>query len=131
MVDNVLIEKLRSLVAYLIKIGVDNFIFGSNSEFDNLCYQIVSEFKTKYNIKLINYCCGKEIRLFDEVKKPVNLKNAGKYVYIERNKAMINDSSIVVLYYNERYEPSSKTKSGTAIAYKYAETACKTIFNLF
>ena len=94
-VNDDLINHLKELILKLIKIGVNNFIFGSNSEFDNLCYQIVYEYKKIYDIKLINYCCGKEIRKFDEIKIPANTRNAGKYIYIERNKAMIDDSDLL------------------------------------
>ena len=48
-VNDDLINPLKELILKLIKIGVNNFIFGSNSEFDNLCYQIVYEYK-KYMI---------------------------------------------------------------------------------
>ena len=129
-VNDDLINHLKELILKLIKIGVNNFIFGNNSEFDNLCYQIVYEYKKIYDIKLINYCCGKEIRKFDEIKIPANTRNAGKYIYIERNKAMIDDSDIIIFYYSKSYLPTSQTKSGTDIAYSYAQKCKKKIINL-
>ena len=42
-------EKIRSIttavIAKLIAQGADTFLFGSRSEFDSLCHEIVSEFK--------------------------------------------------------------------------------------
>ncbi len=66
---------------------------------------------------------------------------AGKASYVERNQAMIDNSDYCVFYYNKNYVPEnkrtkgsnsfSKPKSGTALAYKYAQKKCKKIINIF
>lgn len=65
---------------------------------------------------------------------------AGKAAYVERNEAMIDDSDYCIFYYNENYVPlqskdkgiiSSRPKSGTAIAYKYAKRKKKIIKNFY
>ena len=55
----------------------------------------VSWFKSKCPSQKERSCYGKEIRKFDEIKIPANTRNAGKYIYIERNKAMIDDSDLL------------------------------------
>lgn len=44
-------------------IGGDKiFLFGSNSEFNDLCYNIITEFQSKYSkIERIGYLCAAEI----------------------------------------------------------------------
>ncbi len=45
-----LIQKLYSIVEELIvEEKVETFLFGSKSQFDHLCYEIVKELKQKYN----------------------------------------------------------------------------------
>ncbi len=141
---NLLELKLRDLFENLINNEkVDTFIFGSKSEFDDLCWQIISDLQNTYNIEMINYFCGFEKpmlkkykvigqKYYDKINKPANVINAGKYLYIERNKAIINDSDLMVFYCNEKYTPDF-THSGTKIAYDYAikmKKKCVNIYNL-
>lgn len=66
---------------------------------------------------------------------------SGKASYVERNQAMIDNSEYCIFYYNEKYLPPRRPrngglgvyqpKSGTEIAYKYAERKKKMIKNFF
>ncbi len=133
--------KLRDLIEKLINIEkVDTFIFGSKSEFDDLCWQIISELQNNYDIQMVDYYCGYEKpilknhkilgqKYYDKINKPANVLNAGKYLYIERNKSIINDSDLMLFYYNEKYSPVN-THSGTKIAYDYALKMKKKCINV-
>ena len=157
----ILNDKLKLLIKenvedLIVNHKVENFFFGSKSEFNDLCHLIVTELKAKYpNIKRINYTCKSESctldtnieelekKYFQVLKKEIKLQGyekeiefktkylAGKASYIERNQAMIDDSDFCVFYYNESYIPTNKTNSGTKIAYKYALKRNKKILNLF
>ena len=65
-------------------------------------------------------------------------------VYVKRNRAMIDASDICIFYYNPEYNPPDKKrkkyssllpdikrKSGTAIAFTYAQQTHKQIINLY
>ena len=66
---------------------------------------------------------------------------SGKASYVERNQAMIDDSDYCVFYYDENYLPQKRkrcggigyyqSKSGTALAYKYAIRKKKKIINVY
>lgn len=121
---------------------VDTFLFGSNSEFDDLCWKVINTLKSKYTeIQLWNYYCGREQpilkenkiankKYYDKAIKPQTAINAGRKLYIERNKALIDDSDIVLFYYNEKYKPAN-TASGTKIAYNYAKSKSIKIINVY
>lgn len=122
--------------------NVIDFLFGSRSEFDELCYEITSELKRKY--PYINriyiraeYPYIKEdyreylLTYYEKTYFPKNIENAGKAVYIERNYEMINKSSYCVCYYDESYIPTKRNKSGTKIAYDYAIRKGVQIMNVF
>ena len=141
------------LTDLIINKGVSTFLFGSNSEFDNLCLEIISKLKTIYaHIKRIKYTCKSEGCFLLEHKlkweefnrkhnipktydswfeEEFHFKNkikAGKASYVERNEALINDSNFCIFYYDKNY---SKQKSGTKLAYIYAMQKKKQIFNMF
>ena len=120
-------SRLYNLIDELIsKHGVTEFLFGSRSEFDSLCYQIVTEIKKRYpNIIRISYTCKHEtcplekdkdywkkiytqinidnIQFFDKEFEHKTKYSSGKASYVERNFAMIDDSCYCVFYYNENY----------------------------
>lgn len=146
-------EAIENLI---IKYNIQIFLFGSKSEFNDLCHFIVSELKDRYpNIKRICYTCksesctlekerqelekvysryiNQEFHLlgFEEEFEHKTKYNAGRASYIERNQAMIDDSEYCLFYYNEKYVPPTKTNSGTKIAYEYARRKNKKITNLF
>ena len=55
-------EKVRETVERLIvEEGVDTFLFGSRSKFDELCHIVVTELKEKYShIRRVVYLCKHE-----------------------------------------------------------------------
>ena len=55
-------QKVRETVERLIvEEGVDTFLFGSRSKFDELCHMVVTELKEKYpHIQRIAYLCKHE-----------------------------------------------------------------------
>jgi len=118
------------------------FQFGSNSQFNALIWKIVSKAQEDgENVTLVNFACGSEKPLlkdnkkdgqkwFDEVVFPENAKNCGRRLYIERNKALIDASDVMLFYFDETYSPAF-SNSGTRIAYEYAKSKNKKIINLF
>lgn len=147
-------QQLYTIIENLIlEKKVDTFLFGSKSQFNDLCYKIVTEYKEEYcNIKRI-YVRAEFPNINDTYKKyllqryedtyyPSSLINAGKSVYIQRNYAMIDKSSFCVIYYDENYLPTERTKtqatlikhqcnSGTKLAYDYTKRKGIWIENVF
>ena len=132
---------------------VYTFLFGSKSDFDSLCLDIVSEIKEKYpHIKriyvrssyanidegYINYL----LEFYEGTYFPENIRGSGKASYVERNQEMINKSKYCVVYYDENYLPPRRKKSrrdltdyqpesGTKLAYDYAVKMKSQIINVF
>ena len=166
-----LIKNLETLIDDLIhEQGVDIFLFGSRSEFDDLCHHIVTEQQKKNpQIKRIMYTCRSEYAVKKDereereriaravTKRDIKYKNydgsmmsdrlwsAGKASYVERNQDMIDASDYCIFYYNPQFQPPRRKyskrslgdyqpKSGTKIAFEYANRMCredkKTIINL-
>lgn len=135
-------EELRSQVftiieGLIVENGVDTFLFGSKSRFNDLCYEIVSVLKEKYrHIKRVYVRA--EFPVIDESYEryllsryedtyfPEKLHHAGKAVYVERNFEMIDNSQFCLVYYDEAHAPT-KRKSGTKIALEYARKQNKEI----
>jgi len=141
-------EDLKNVILELItKHSVYTFLFGSRSNFDELCYNIVTEIRESYPcIKRIyvraefpyisdtyrNYLLKK----YEDTYYPEKILNAGRAVYVERNYEMIDKSDFGVIYYDENYlsgkEKSSRKKvSGTEIAYNYAKRKKLQIINIY
>ena len=131
---------------------VDTFLFGSKSQFDDLCHKVVTKLKEKYpNLKRI-YVRSAYQYIPDWYEKsllennegtyfPEYMENAGRASYVERNQEMINKSDFCIVYYDENYLPPRRKnsrrdlcdyqpKSGTAVAYDYAVKKNKEIINL-
>ena len=151
--DDKLVNDITSAIENLIiNHHVDTFLFGSKSQFDRLCYKIVSRFKTKYpNLKRI-YVRAEFPYIDDQYRSylleryadtyfPDQLYHAGKAVYIERNYEMIQNSKYAIIYYNKNYilphqhykkdlllRPS---KGGTKISYEYAKQKGLLICNVY
>lgn len=148
-----LINNLTVLIeSLIIENGVDTFLFGSKSQFDDLCYEIVSTLKEKHtHLKRVyvraeyadidesytDYLLGK----YEETYFPEKIRNAGKASYVKRNQEMIDKSDVCIFYYDENYElpqrkasqndvTSYKPNSGTEIAYSYATKKNKEVINL-
>lgn len=130
------------------------FLFGSKSEFNDLCYIIISNFQHDYTgIERVGYLCaneiaftkdeqanyikfieklklkGKDVKIYEDIKQ---LEFENKNLYIERNKKMIDDADICIFYYKQEcLNPTNnmgiKTNSGTKIALEYAKEKKKEI----
>lgn len=141
-VTNELCERIRTTVLDLIdNQDVDTFLFGSRSQFDELCLKIVTEIKEiRPNIRRIYvraeypYISADYekylLTFYDETYMPESIIHAGKAVYIERNRHMIDSSDICILY--NCYKPmTSSVNYGTTAANNYAKKMHKTIRNLY
>ena len=136
-------QKVRETVERLIvEEGVDTFLFGSRSKFDELCLFVVSELKRVYpNIKWVyirsQYLSiekGYEeylLQFYDDTIMPFRLNGAGRASYVERNQEMIDGSDYCVFYFDSTYLPRERRysknclteyqpKSGTWLAFNYA-----------
>ncbi len=124
-------QKVRNTVTQLIENeGIVNFIFGSRSEFNSLCHDIVTQLQEKYpNIKRIVFTCRHEFAILKESKAEIERihevihkekcsfedydeeyehptkYSSGRANYVERNQAMIKESDICIFYYDEKYLP--------------------------
>lgn len=132
-----LVQCLRNKIVELIEqYGVKIFLFGSRSDFDELCHRIVTELRVKYpDLQRRAYTCRSETcilenerekweKIYSEVKnrevhllgveQEVEHKNkwtAGRASYVERNQAMIDDSDYCIFYYNPYYQPPRRKYS--------------------
>lgn len=129
-------EDLRSrlftaIERLIVEKHVDAFLFGSKSRFDDLCYELVSDIKSRYpHIQRIYVRA--EFPIIDESYRsylleryedtffPEKILRAGKAVYVRRNFEMIDKSHYCLIYYDISYTPG-KRKSGTKIALEYAK----------
>ena len=149
-----LVNRLKEVVEKLIvEKKVDTFLFGSKSQFDKLCLQVVTELKEKYpHIRRIYVRAEFPyidedytqylLKRYDHTYYPERMINAGKAAYVERNYEMIDNSSCCVIYYDENYMPPRRKNSkrdlfdyqpnsGTKRAYEYAIFKKRIIFNTF
>ncbi len=144
---------LKETVVSLINKGATIFLFGSMSDFDYLAWKVVTEIKEKYPyIKRVYVRSHFQkidksyeqylLKFYEETYFPKKIEKAGKGSYVERNYEMIDNSSFCVFYYNKNYVPTLKPqvnnklskagrKSGTKIAYEYAQRNKKIIINLY
>ena len=137
-----LTKRLKNVIENLIvKNNVNVFLFGSKSEFNSLCLNVVTELKEKYpqiiriyvraeyeiiNDSYQNYL----LKSYEKTYYPEKIKGAGKASYIKRNYEMIDKSKYCVVYYDEYYAPP-RGKSGTKIAYYYAVKEKREIINVY
>lgn len=140
--DVMLIDLKKTIEDLIVHHNVHSFLFGSRSNFDSLCYDIVTELKVKYpSIKRINYTCKseacileserkdwekkylqitkKEIHLqgFEEEVEHKNKYTSGRASYVTRNYAMIDDSTYCIFYYDKEYLPEMRKYSKRDIGY--------------
>ena len=137
-------EKLINTVRWLItEKDTSKFLFGDKSDFDDFCQEVVKELKNEFpHIKRVYLrttypelgepYLGYILRGFEDTYVPKGVENAGLARYVERNQAMINASDYCIFYYNPKYQPPRRKyskrsvgdyqpKSGTKMAYEYAE----------
>ena len=127
-------DKLLSEIEKLICSGVNTFLFGSKSEFDTLCYNVVTTLKEKYpDIVRVKFNTSSEVglesereahkferKLSDFFGEDVSIKTfeenvlskkslrAKRGAYIERNKEIIDASDFCIFYYDKNYLPPTK-----------------------
>ena len=130
----------RTIERLICEAGVDTFLFGSKSRFDELCLETVTQMKEKYpHIKRI-YVRAEYPEIRDEYRKyllefyedthyPERVKGAGRAVYVERNYEMIQNSRYCIFYYDPTNAPATR-KSGTKMALDYAGKRGKEIINI-
>ena len=133
--------------------GVNKFLFGSKSRFDDFCHEVVTELQEQYpDVKRVYVrmyypelgepYIGYILENYEDTYIPERIENAGVARYVERNQEMINASDFCVFYYNEEYKPplrrqsrrsatSYQPNSGTKVAYEYAKQKKKEIINLY
>ena len=147
-------QKIRVTVKQLIvEEGVDTFLFGSRSKFDELCHMVVTELKEKYpHIRRVAYLCKHEagclvgtgeemrqaikrltgrdeyVREFEEIKKSDRVNSAGRATYVERNQWMIDGSDVVFIHF--RVDKNNEKVSGTGRSLCYARKQGKRIINI-
>ena len=132
-----LIEIIERLI---VDENVDTFLFGSKSQFNSLCLELVTKLKEKYphikriyvraeypviNEQYTNYL----LESYEDTYYPEHIIGSGRVVYVERNYEMINKSHFCIVYYDEPNAPTSR-KSGTKIALDYAKKKRKNIISV-
>lgn len=134
-------SQLIKTVEKLISDGADTFLFGSRSQFDALCWEVVTKLKEQHpDIKRISYNTSNEtaitskeerlrleqiysqltgnkihLREYESVVKSQKSETATKNAYIMRNQEMIDDSDICVFYYNQDYLPPRRQQSSKSV----------------
>lgn len=155
-------NKIKSIIENLIvNENVSEFFFGSNSEFNDICHNILTKLKEIYpHIMRKFYTCRSEYCVLESerlhlekimsttLRKDVKLLGMEGEIefskkldttvnsYIVRNQAMIDGSDYCIFYYDENYIPIKKKKnqsqvSGTKKAYEYALKKKKLIINVY
>ena len=146
-------ERVKAVVVELLSLGINRYLFGSRSEFNDICLSVVSELK-KDNPDIVRVYVRSQypeinerymkylLEGYDETVFPKGMENAGRASYVERNEFMVDNSSVCVFYYDNTYQPhirkaldchlpNLQPKSGTKSAFKYAVKKQKKIINVF
>lgn len=135
------LSKVLSMIIenLITKKNVSIYLFGSRSEFNSLCYDIVSNLKNKHKyIKRIyvrgeyHYVDDKKYFLegYEDTYLSKSCKVASRASYIERNYDMIDSSDYCIFYYDKDYF-AKRSKSGTRLAFEYAKRKGKEIINVY
>ncbi len=85
-----------TIIDLIVNKGVFNFLFGSRSEFDDLCYEVVCELKKEYPYIRRIYVRAEYpyidddykaylLERYDDTYYPKHIENSGKSAYVERN----------------------------------------------
>lgn len=133
--------ELLDMIPTLIENGADTFLFGSRSDFDFLCWEVVTELKEQYpQLKRISYNAPHETtftskeerenseRFFSKMlnyevhdadyeESVISVKSieAHKNAYIMRNQEMIEHSDVCVFYYNKDYLPPKRKQAKRSV----------------
>jgi len=129
-------SEIFAVMEKLIASGVTTFLFGSKSEFDDLCREQAALLKKRYSfLKRVYVRAEYELisdsylsyllQEVDETFYPDNVKNSKQGVYVKRNQYMIDRSDFCVFYFNPQ------TNSGVKTAYTFAQKRKKQLINVF
>lgn len=135
-------ERLTKTIEDLIvNESADTFLFGSGSEFNNLCYEIVTQLKKDYpQIRRVYVRAEYEhidktyngylLTLYEAIVSAPNVYGAGVLSYIKCNHAVVDLCDILVVFYHENDSPT-ETKDGTCLALAYAQRMDKRLINVY
>lgn len=138
-----LVDRLTRVITELIENeGADTFLFGSRSQFDSLCYDIVTELRYKYTcikriyqraeFKVVNdYYLKQLLSFYEDTFYSYKVDQAGRLAYVVRNEILVLACDVLLVYYDQAYTPVRKTSSGTKRAVDYAIKKKKRIINIF
>lgn len=144
-------DKLKNLLLKIIKQQITEnkateFLFGSKSMFNDLCYKTVTYLQQSYpyikriyvraEYEYINSFYTKYLNtLYESTYFPEKVHSAGQKSYVKRNEIIIDKSDVLIAYYNNSYKPSVDYKqsysSGTKIAVNYAHKKKKPVINVY
>ena len=136
-------QKLKNaLIALIEKEKADTFLFGSKSEFNDICYDVVTKLKETYPyIRRIEVRATNEhlpqmyiditLKYYEETVFPESVSGAGYRSYIKRNQAMIDMCDILITYFDKEYCQLAGKTSGTRTAVEYAQNKKKRVLNLY
>lgn len=151
-VTDTLSNCISSIILDLLNKGVEVFYFGSRSQFNDLCWDVVTNLKQDYpNIQRVYVRAEYQyvnrdytdylLQYYEDTFYPAQVEGSGKIAYVKRNQLMIDASDYCLFYYNPNYTlPMRKSKygllpkavrSGTKLAYDYAMSKRKRIINLY
>lgn len=134
-------ERLYAIIENLVVMKkVNTFLFGSKSQFNTLCYELVTKLKEKYPYIKRIYVRAEFFDINENYRQYLSeryehtyfsekLVNAGKAVYVERNCDMVDKSDFCIVYFQENSLPQGR-KSGTELALHYAVAKKKIIIVL-
>ncbi len=130
-------NQLKQCVQDLItKSHVTTFLFGSRSQFNDLCLEVVTELKDVYPDILRVYVRAEYehisadfekylLTFYDKTYYAEKARNANRLVYVKRNEELIDTSNICV-FYNKYNAPHS----GASMAFEYAQKHKKKIIEI-
>ncbi len=147
--------RLKETVARLIADGADTFLFGSKSDFNYLCWSVVTELQEQFpNVKRIKYNAPHEVAFtskaerencemlfikfvheephYTDYEEAIECKKSfhvGKNAYIMRNQAMIDNSDVCIFYYDKDYLPPERKQSKRCVLNYHPKSGTATAFN--
>lgn len=131
-----LTRELTSIITSLIeKCEIKTFLFGGFGQFDELCWEIVTQLKKKYK-DIDRVFCLTDVKHLNPMKRPQYLSSLDyeKFVYLEpkfehwysriyyRNCEMIEQSTFIIFYVK------NYNNSGAYKALKYAQKHKKDLY---
>ena len=134
--DYIFDQVKRCIENLIINSNINTFLFGSRSQFADICLQVVTQLKSEYPNLIRVYLRAEYeyisadyekylLEIFDKTSYSKKAHNANRLVYIKRDEELIDNSYFCIFYYKNRAE-----HSGTAIAFDYANRHKRNIINI-